>query len=198
VNALYDAPPESSEQVIDAETYREDAPTNVTLADRQSDGWERVRLDHRDRPDHAVLGQSALSAMFAYTILDQQNRSAVVDRTDFVNVEPDGRVNRSDPFDYGLAETDGWDGDRLHVYEKDGETAYVWKLVWDSPAEATAFADGYRRLLSHWGGERVRDGVWRVEEGPFADAYRIRVDGDTVVITNAPTVAELSDVRGSR
>jgi len=198
VDALYDDPPASTEQVIDPSKYGEDAPTDVALADRNAGGWERVRLSRRDRPDHSVLGQSALSAMFAYTFADSYNRSSVVDREAFVNVRPDGKVNRSDPFDYDLASTRGWDGDRLHVYEKGGETAYVWKLVWDSPAEATEFADAYRALLSHWGGERVGDGVWRIDDGPFADAYRVRVDGDAVVVTNAPTVEDVDDVRSGR
>lgn len=194
VDAMYGAPPQSAEQVIHPQKYRSDPPTNVALADRNSGTWERVRP--RERRDYATLGQSALSSMFAYTFTDDYNQSAVVRPEQFINYEEGGSVNGSDPFDYALDYTDGWDGDRLHVYhDGTGELAYVWKIDWDSPEEAREFATGYRRLLSHWDGRRVSEEVWVVEKGPFADAFRISVSGDTVTITNAPTRADLTSVR---
>jgi hypothetical protein len=134
-----------------------------------------------------------MTAMFAYTLYDDYREGGVVARDDFLNLE-DGEVDRADPFEYGLAYTDGWDGDRLHVYRKDGETAYVWRSSWDSPAEAREFATGYRALLDHWGASEVRDGVYRVDDGPFADSFRLTVDGDTVTIVNAPATRDLRDL----
>ncbi|MFB6205438.1 MAG: Hvo_1808 family surface protein [Haloglomus sp.] len=212
VDAMYDDPPASTEQVISPEKYNQDAPTNVSLADRNSGVWERVRPESPrpggTRPAYASLGQSGMSAMFAYTLADPYNRSVVAGARDFINRE-DGSIDRQDPFNYALRWTSGWDGDRMHVYRnataaaatsgRTNETAYVWKSVWDSPAEAREFARGYRLLLEHWGGEQVSgdrvEYVYRIDRLPFEDAFRVRVDGDTVVVVNAPTVAALDAVR---
>jgi hypothetical protein len=197
VNALHEDVPESTEQVIHPEKYGNDRPTNLTIRERNSAGWERVRPD--SRPDYATLGQSALSAMFGYTIYDSYNESPAIPPRSFLNTEG-GSVNRTDPFEYGLAYTNGWDGDRMAVYEKNNETGYVWKLAWDSPAEAREFVRGYRQLLTHWGGERVlgRQGVWEIERAsPFADAFRISRQGSTVTIINAPQANDLDAVHAS-
>jgi hypothetical protein len=200
VNAMYDDLPASTEQVIYPEKYQSDEPTDVSIDDGNANGWERVRPEPRrpdsQRPDYAGLGQSGMTAMFAYTLYDSQNEgNSVVAPSDFLNLE-NGDINRTDPFDYDLEYTRGWDGDRMHVYETDGETAYVWKSVWDSPENASTFAEGYRELLRHYGGEAVGENTFRIDDGPYADAYRIRVEGDTVVIVNAPTTDDLADVRG--
>lgn len=196
VNALYDDLPASTEQVIHPEKYGEDAPTNVSIRDASSEGWSRVELN-RPRPNYAVLGQSGLAAMFAYTLYDDYNRSSAISPREFLNGGLGG-VNRTDPFNYGLNYTDGWDGDKMMVYQQRNRTGYVWKLAWDSPAEAREFVAGYEQLLAHWGGSPTGDAgnVWRVREGsPFADAFSIRQEGDTVTIVNAPTVDDLDVIR---
>jgi hypothetical protein len=193
VGEMYDDLPASSEQVIEPETYavNPDRPTDVSLRDSQSNGWERVRPDRR--ANYAELGQSAMTAMFAYTLYDDYRQGGVIQPDEFLNTE-DGQVNRTDPFEYDIAYTDGWDGDRMHVYEKGDETAYVWKTVWDSPAEAEEFAEGYRELLSHWGAEGTGGDVYRVDDGPYEDSFRLVVEGDTVTIVNAPEESDLGDV----
>jgi hypothetical protein len=201
VNELYDAPPASAEQVIHPEKYGEDAPTNVSLTDSNTGDWERVRPEpprpSQTRPAYASFGQSGIVSMFAYTLYDSANRSRVVEPNEFLNLEG-GQINSSDPLNYAIDYADGWDGDRLHIYDtpgEDNETAYVWRSVWDSPAEAEEFAAGYRNLLSHWGGERVGSpNHWEVTRGPFQDAFYIEVEGDTVTIVNAPSEADLGDV----
>lgn len=194
VNAMYDDPPESTGAIIDPVTYGTAGETNVTLHDQHVAGWKRVRPN--DRPDYAELGQSSLSASFAYTIVDGSNEP-VISRSQFVNIDEQGRVDRTDPFDYDIRYTSGLSGDRLHAYARENQTAYVWKLDWDSPSSAETFVEGYDRLLSYWGGERVagREGVWRIQEGPFADAFRVQQRDDTVVIVNAPTVGSIDEVR---
>lgn len=201
VNAMYDDPPASSEQVIHPEKYGEDAPTNVSLEDSNTGNWSRVRPDapnpNQLRPAYASFGQSGMVAMFAYTMYDDANRSRVIEPNEFLNLEG-GQINSTDPLNYAIDYADGWDGDRLHIYDTpgdDNETAYVWRSVWDSPAEAEEFAAGYRKLLSHWGGERVgSQNHWAVTRGPFQDAFYIEVEGDTVTIVNAPTESDLGDV----
>ena len=209
VNAAHENFPASTEQVIYPGLYEEDAPRNVTIEDSSSGEWERVRPRSgpgQARPPYAVLGQSALSSMFAYTLFDAQsgstyNQSAVVQPGQILDQGSD-----SSPVNYDLPATRGWDGDKMFVYrnagENENETGYVWKLAWDSQENATQFAAGYEDVLSHWGGNEVSESgttsTWVIEEAsPFADAIRVEVDGETVTITNAPTVEELDAVHGN-
>jgi len=192
VDDAFGDPPTSSAEVIFPEKYGSFERADVELRDRAGGGWERVRPP--DRPDHGVLGPSALTAMFGYTLYDQYNRSSAVEPAEFLNTDA-GSVNTSDPFNYGLAPLQGWQGDRLHVYERGGETAYVWRLAWASPEDARLFADRHRAVLSHWGGEEVADGVWIIEEdSPFAGAVAVEVEGGTVTVVGAPDRDALGDV----
>lgn len=198
VDEMFSQPPASSEQVMTPTKYGTDAPTNVTLDDRARNGWSRVHLTGQrsgpSRPDYATLGQSGLTAMFAQATFDSYNRSAVVPRRAIFNYDGN-QPNRSDPLDYSLPITNGWDGDRLHVYQKNNEMAYVWKVKWDSPKDASQFAAAYRQLLSHWGATKAGTDTWVIENGPYADAFSVRTSGSTVVIVNAPTTDDLGDVR---
>lgn len=192
VDDAFDDKPNSAVEIIYPERYGEFEPRDVQLRDRTRNGWERVRPD--GRPDHGVIGQSGLTAMFAYTLYDDYNRSAVIEVQQFLNTE-NGSVDQSDPFNYDLPAVAGWTGDRFHAYQRGDERGYVWRLRWDSPAEAGEFARSYRRLLSHWGGREVDDGVWRLDDdGPFTGAVDVSTDGDTVTVVGAPTRGALDDV----
>jgi hypothetical protein len=201
VDELFENPPVSTEQVIHPQKYSTDKPTNVTLEDRTQNGWTRVRPEAprpgMSRPDYASLGQSALTSMFAATIGTYDNKpGGVIPPKTFLNYQSrTGTVNTSDPLEYGLRSTDGWDGDRLHVYKKNGKSAYVWKIVWDSQKDASQFAKTYRSLIKYWGATKAGTNTWVIENGPYADAFSVKVKGDTVVIVNAPSVSDLSDVR---
>jgi hypothetical protein len=192
VSAAYENPPRSAQAVIEPGDYGSFEVEDIELRDRASRSWERVRPP--DRPDYGRLGRSGLGAMFARTLYDDSNRTSLVAAQNWLNLEG-SEVNRTDPLNYDLAVTRGWTGDRLHVYRNGDDLAYVWRLAWESPADAQRFAGAYRRLLSYWGGDRVSEGVWVVEDGPFADAFRVTVDGSRVTVTNAPTRAELDEVR---
>ncbi|MFC7132914.1 MULTISPECIES: Hvo_1808 family surface protein [Salinibaculum] len=193
VNDAFENPPSSAVEVIYPDRYGSFEPRDVQLRDRNSGGWERVRPE--SRPDHGVLGQSGLTAMFAYTLYDDYEPRGVVAPQEFLNLNANGTVDRSDPFDYALPAVDGWTGDRFHAYARGDERAYVWRLTWESSAEASEFAESYRRLVGHWGGEAVGDGVWRVaDDSPFAGAVDVTVDGDTVTIVGAPSRSALGDV----
>lgn len=194
VDAAYDAPPTSSTAVIEPSKYGTFEPRNVTLTDRTSDGWERVRPP--GRPDYATMGQSALAAMVGYTLYDDYNESFVVRAQAFLNYE-DGEVRDTDPINYGLPAVQGWTGDRFHVYSRDNETGYVWRLTWESDRDAARFAFYYERLLAHWGGTQRQENVWQISgDSPFSSAVELTVEGDTVTIVNAPSVAALADVHG--
>jgi hypothetical protein len=200
VDAAFADPPESAEQVIYPEKYTDprDSPATVSLADTAADGWQRVEPDSpvagTERADYGRLGQSGLSAMFAYTVFDQSGPGLVPPRS---VTSPD----QSDPLNYDYPVTDGWAGDRLHVYENAdagaNQTAYVWRLRWDSTTDAREFADGYRRLLGYWGASPVegRENVRTIpDDDTFGDAFRVTRDGDTVTVVNAPTVDDLDAV----
>ncbi|AQL43124.1 hypothetical protein BV210_10530 [Halorientalis sp. IM1011] len=203
VEAAYDDPPESAEQIIYPEKYTDprDAPEQVSLSDAATDGWTRVRpepsVPGTERAAYGRVGQSGLSAMFAYTVFDRSGPGLVPPRS-ISTGDP------SDPYNYDYAMTDGWGGDRLHVYENaeagTNETAYVWRLAWESPTEASEFAEGYRQLLGYWGASPVdgRENVWTIPQNDtFGDAFRVTRDGDTVTVVNAPTVEDLDAVHGS-
>jgi hypothetical protein len=199
VDAAFEDTPESAEQAIYPEKYTDtrDSPEQVPLTDTATDGWTRVRPESSvpgtERAAYGRLGQSGLSAMFAYTIWDQSGPALVAPRSVSTG-------DPADPLNYDLPMTDGWEGDRLHVYENPdagpNQTAYVWRSTWDSTTDAREFADGYRRLLQYWGASRADAGsVWTIpEDDPFGDAFRVTRDGDTVTIVNAPTVDELDAV----
>jgi len=194
VNGLYERPPASTEQVIHPEKYPADAPANVSLADETAGAWTRVRPP--DRPDHAELGEAAIAAAFVYPLYDSSGRVQIVPPERFYNRTSEDGLSEFDPFEYGQAYSDGWDGDRLHVYRNDdNETGYVWKLVWDSPGEAREFYRGYRQLLAYWGAHGAGDDTFRIEEGGFADAFHVRVNGSAVTIVNAPDTRALREVR---
>ena len=200
VNALYDDPPASSEQVIHPEKYGSDPPTNVTLEDASNEQWERVRPN--ERPNFGEVGEGALAAMFVYPTYHSGGRTELVPQRAWLNTTGDGRVSDFDPINYSTPYTEGWDGEKLYVYDRPGtgtnETAYVWRLAWDSPEDAREFVSGYRRLLDYWGANRVAPNTWRIPEGEaFADAFHVSVDGSTVTITNAPTVDQLSAVNAN-
>ncbi len=194
VNDLYENLPASTEQVIHPLRYRSDPPTNVTLNDTATDGWSRVRAP--DRPGYARLGEAAVMMSFVYPYYHSQGQTQLVSAAEWFDYNQSGNVSEFDPLNYESNYSTGWDGDRLHVYENEnGSLSYVWRLAWDSPQNARQFVAGYERLLRYWGGQQVGPNAWRIPDGKFADAFYVDIDGRNVTIVNAPTVAELSEVR---
>jgi hypothetical protein len=194
VAAVYDSPPETSEQVALPEKYGEDPPVDPNLKDTASEDWDRVTVD--GRAPYGEVGVGGITAMFAYPAYHEDRQGYVLHPQEFLNQDSSG-VNRSDPFDYTSPPVDGWEGERMYIYENaQGDTAYTWRLAWESSADAQEFASKYRQLLQYWGAEQRSDGVWRIPEGEsaFADAFRVTVSGDRVTIVNAPTVDQLDDV----
>ncbi|MFB6126106.1 MAG: Hvo_1808 family surface protein [Halolamina sp.] len=180
VNAMYDDRPTTTEQLVHPDAYPEEGAATVTVPDRSASSWSR--FDLRRSTDR--LGEATLFAMFWY----QRTVPREALRED---------VDPYDAYDYAANASDGWAGDRLVPYRNGNRTGYVWRLRWENASEAAAFADAYRRtLLLRLLAEEVRPGVYRVEDGPFADAFRVTVEGDTVTVVNAPTVDELDAVHG--
>jgi hypothetical protein len=193
VDEAFGAPPSSATPVIYPDRYGEFEPETIALEDRTSDGWERVRPP--TRADYATLGQSALTAMFAYTLYDDYNPDAVVNPQTFLNLEGTS-ANTTDPFNYDLPAVRGWEGDRMHVYQRGNETGYVWRFSWASPTAAQRFVTNYEALVGHWGGTQ-QAGSWVIPtDSPFTGAVDVRVDGDTVTVVHGPSTDSLDGIRG--
>jgi hypothetical protein len=200
VNAVYEDPPASTEQVIHPEKYGVDVPTNVSVPDRSGPAWDVI--DTSGSVNYASFGEAGLYTMLWYPGYESRLATEIIPYRSFRNFELDEEPPAIDPFNYSHPYTAGWDGDKLVPYATDdsaatNETGYVWKLAWDSDADAREFVGAYERLLQHHGAERVGVDTWRVPDGQFADAFHVSVSGDAVVITNAPTVDDLSAVRSS-
>ncbi|WP_331235115.1 Hvo_1808 family surface protein [Natronorarus salvus] len=192
VNELYGEPPETSQQVITPDRYPDDLPREVEIDDETDEGWDRLRPE--ERPDHEVLGKVSIATMFAAPLYDQPG-AQLVDPDEFLNVGPDGELDPFDPINYDVEYATGWDGDRLHVYESEaGESAYVWRIAWESDDDAATFVEGYDELLEYRGAGDEGDGLYVAESGGYAGAYHVDHDGDVVTITHAPDVDALSAV----
>jgi hypothetical protein len=178
VDAAFENRPVSTEQLIHPETYPDERPATVTIADRSGAGWERI--ESGGEPIFETAGEAHTYSMLWY--------AEVVPREHYTSGEGPNR------YTYDHPASAGWDGDRLAFYTDGERGAYVWRSQWESAEEAREFADAYRELLVSHGAESRGDGVYVVPDGGFADAFRVVRDGDTVLVVNAPTVDDLDDV----
>jgi hypothetical protein len=204
VNAVYENPPESTEQVIHPEKYPDEEPTDVSVTDTSTEEWQVPDLGEGS-VDHVEFGEAGLSAMMMRPVFASGGEETpVVTPAELYNLTPSGQISDFDPLDYGIEVTNGWDGDRLVPYVNEssaetGETGYVWKINWDSEADATEFVEGYEQLITYYGAETVdgQENTYRIEGNGFADAFYVKQDDDTVTIVNAPAVDDLGDVHAS-
>lgn len=179
VDAMYERPPESTEQVIHPTAYPVESPVTVRVADRSSDGWSRYDRD----PRADTVGEASLYAML-------RTNGAI----------PRGHLT-DDPgprsaYNYSHPRTDGWAGDSVVPYRRDdGAGGYVFRSRWDSASDARQFAAAYRRALTDGLNATSRgDGVYVVEEGPFADAFRVSRRGAAVTVVNGPSRESLDRI----
>lgn len=92
----------------------------------------------------------------------------------------------------------GWDGDRFDVLEKDGRTALLWRTLWDTEADALAFAVAYGDALEARYGEAARreptpaPGVdlWRVAAPEGEEFAAVAHRGDAVAIVQGAGASE--------
>lgn len=97
----------------------------------------------------------------------------------------------------------GWGGDRSFVFERDGHAPlFVWKTVWDKPADAQEFFRSYNTLLQHranadsGAAQAESERTWR--EGNVLT--RVRVEGDAVTVVRGAEadVAEAMRIAAGR
>ncbi|MFB6147132.1 MAG: Hvo_1808 family surface protein [Halobacteriaceae archaeon] len=194
VNALYEAPPVSAEQVVTPSKYQSDLPASPSLRDRTTASWVRVRPP--GRPDYAEVGLGGVAAMLVRPLYHSEGRAQIVSPEDWFNRTASGTLSTFEPVNYSVTAADGWEGDRMHVYRRPatGETAYVWRIRWESGADAAVFLDTYLEVLEYWGAEQAGPRTWVIDEGPFADAFYVTRANSTVTIVNAPTREQLPAV----
>jgi hypothetical protein len=181
-------PPASSEQVIH---QTDEQPVPIDYTDRARNGWS---LFEQGQNGSDTVGEASLYAMFWY-----QDREGTDGFDGFEWQAVTHTQGQYDRYNYESTPTAGWANDRVFPYVKgsgdDAEYGYVWVLEWDSPEDATEFRSTYLSMLRANGAESQGSDVFVIEDGAFADAFRVTRQGTTVTIVNAPTTAALSDVR---
>lgn len=190
VNALYDNPPQTTEQVISPESYPDDEPRDVTIEDSHSGDWERVEPE--SGPDSDSLGMAAITTMFVNPLYESGGQDWVIPPDEWFTYESDPPPYGA--FNYGHEYATGWNGDRFHAYSDGEEVGYVWALAWDSPEDAATFASGFDDLLGYWGGERAEGDTYVISEGGYEGAYHLSIEDDTVTITHAPEIDSLAEI----
>jgi hypothetical protein len=180
VNAAYQDPPASSEQVIHPDRYPDDEPANVTVADRSESGWQRLSPSDRRGP-REVVGEAGLFAMLWAN-----------------GVVPEDALEADDslsPLNYSHPASQGWEGDVLVPYRSGDRFGYVFRTEWETREDARQFRAAYVSVLRANGATERGDGVYHIPEGePYADSFRVSQNGTTVTVVNAPTVDALDAV----
>jgi hypothetical protein len=169
VNDAYDRLPASTEQVIHPSAYPDEPVRRVSVPDRSDAGWAPVDPERVER-----LGEASLYVM----LLDHH----VIREESFRT-----RTGAFSYYNYSHPRTDGWAGDVFVPYTDGDSYGYVWALEFDTAADAEQFASSYRLLLSLRIGARTPDATTLiVDDGPYADAFRVTQTGDRVVVVNGP------------
>ncbi|WP_339105024.1 Hvo_1808 family surface protein [Haloterrigena salinisoli] len=188
VDEAHDDYPVSTSQVIHPDRYPDDRPVDVDVPDRSSDDWEPITAGGEIRTE--TVGEATIfGALWANDVIERPITAGATELS---------------PYNYSHPATDGWDGDAFTAYRDadDGErTGHVWRLAWESEADAREFATAYRTLLETRGAESADTGTdtYRIPDGDsFEGAYRVTVTGDTVTVVGAPTVDDLEGVRAPR
>ncbi|WP_423745610.1 Hvo_1808 family surface protein (plasmid) [Haladaptatus sp. SPP-AMP-3] len=186
VTEEYRNPPESSKAVIHPEK-RTDGPERLRLGEQARNGW--MLYGKRGVNGSQTVGETGIYTMFWYQGRAEGN--PIIRWRQFQN--PD--EGKFDLFNYSSTPSDGWANDRLWPYHNGDKRGYVWRTKWETARDATEFRRAYRDLLRGRNATRVGPDTWRIEDGPFADAFRIDRHGRTVTIVNGPTVGDLGDIR---
>lgn len=181
VDSLYANPPRSSAQIIHPERYPpENTRSTVSIEVSPNNGWLPIEM--------GSYGEAAIFTMFW-----QQSYERGVDIVDPQSIlTPDGGTY--DQYNYTSTPSQGLRDDHAVSVTNGSETGYVWATEWDSRQDAREFYDAYRKLLTSYNAERVANNTWVIENGGFADAYYVRMEGTTVTIVNGPTVDDLDDI----
>jgi hypothetical protein len=170
VDAVYQDPPQSTEQILHPDKYPRDIPEEVTLPDLGSvlgEAWVQI--------DDNVMGEWYTFLILAY------------------GSDPDYRL----PLSTARQAAAGWKGDAYTVYQSKGSSAAA--LVFRSRWETSIDADEYWNALASYGearwgkaDERENDSLrWRAT--PQGEVALLRLDQDVVWVC-APDEATLANI----
>lgn len=187
VTEAFEQPPNSSEQIIHTTDER---PVPISFQDTATNGWQLFSSQGVNGSD--TVGEASIYAMFWY-----QARTAGAQT---INPRSLARTeNEFDRFNYVSDPSTGWANDRVFPYRKEtaNETqfGYVWVTAWDTESDATEFKAAYLEILDAQDATQTGNQTWVVENGRFADAFRVVLQGKRVVIVNGPTVETLDALR---
>jgi hypothetical protein len=123
VAALYENPPQSTEQILHPERYPDDLPITVTLEDNTSllpFGWRK-------------LHESTMGEEYLYLLLNGGVK--------------DGYTDVSTVWEA----VKGWGGDRyqLYIHDDSGAVVFVLKIVWDSEQDAEEFSAAFQAYAAN-------------------------------------------------
>lgn len=171
IDAVYQNPPVSTEQILHPSLYPSDTPINVDLTDIASalgDGWREVT-------------RNQMGEWYTYLILARGE---------------DANARLSDNAAQGAAA--GWGGDEYLVLHNDtaDATAFVMKTVWDTAHDASEFSAALQqyantrfRVKASQGGDTL---AWNYKAG-YSSLY---YSGDTTVWIVAPDSATAQTISG--
>ena len=190
IDEAFESPPGSTEQVIHR---TDDEPVPIEYRDRARNGWETF-------PEQGVEGADTLGEASMYVMFWYQARTNGAD-----TVDPRSISDTEDPddvYNYDAEPSAGWGNDRLYPYQQgsgsSAEYGYVWVTEWDTEADAREFQEAYRAILDAQDAEQRAENVHVIPSGEFEDAFRVTRSGTRVTIVNAPTTADLDDIRPQR
>jgi hypothetical protein len=189
VRAAFEDPPASTEQVIHLTDER---PRPIEYTDRARGEWKLYPDQGENGSD--TVGEASMFVMFWY-----QARTAGAE-----TVDP-GAVARTDsPYDsynYDAPPSAGWANDRLFPYRNGPpgteatDHGYVWVTEWDTERDAREFRAAHLEILRAHDARTVEGGIRVVDDGEFADAFRVVRNGTRVTVVNGPTPAAVRDLR---
>ncbi len=195
MNAIYENPPTSTEQLLHPEAYPDDTPAEIDYTDTSSDEWSMQTFENG--VNYATFGEMGIFTMLYYPNLRARSNIVMSPNYPFQGVDPPSR------YDYTHPASAGWDGDRMFIYTNGSsaatnETAYVWETRWDSEQDAREFAEAYTTVLTEFvdaSEVRGRANTYRAPASSgYGDAFYVRTSGKSVTIVNAPSVGELPQV----
>lgn len=82
---------------------------------------------------------------------------------------------------------EGWLGDILQLYERDGSYMLTWRILWESEGEAREFADSFAKLLRGVGASRLDEETWIAGSRRITFRAEGRVTTLTIILTQGST-----------
>jgi len=143
------------------EMYK-DPPTStaqVLHPEKYLEGWKPVKPDLPSPPGEGwrLLLRDTLGEYFVRQLVRAHLDSATANRS-----------------------AEGWLGDRIEIYERNGLYLIRWKIVWEDEGELNEFLNAFEQVLEDAGARKSGEGFWSLE------GERIQVQktsGNAVLLT---------------